>query len=115
MYTRSQLQVSLFLCPKVQDIIQLGRWHTTGPYTGRPGQAGRELRPGPSRPAGLLGSPSVMKLMEVKESVLEGSQILTTNWKSLEVSNQLFAADMPISDTSSKGHHVDVNVRDPPE
>jgi hypothetical protein len=26
------------------------------PYTGRPGQAGRELWPRPSRPAGLLGS-----------------------------------------------------------
>jgi hypothetical protein len=31
-----------------------------------------------------------------------------------EVSNQLSAADVPISDMSSKGHHVGVGARDPP-
>jgi hypothetical protein len=29
----------------VLELTQLGRWYTTRPYTGRPGQAGRELRP----------------------------------------------------------------------
>jgi len=40
----------------VLELTQLGRCHTTRPYTGRPGLPGRELRPGPGRPAGLLGS-----------------------------------------------------------
>jgi hypothetical protein len=38
----------------VLELTQLGRWYTTRPYTGRQAQAGRELRPGPGRPACLL-------------------------------------------------------------
>ena len=60
MYTRSQLQINsvYFYVQKLNTKVlpSLGRWYTTRPYTGRPVQAGRELRHGPSRPAGLLGS-----------------------------------------------------------
>jgi hypothetical protein len=54
----------------------------------------------------------VNELVEATEPAQSG---ISNPYHQQEVSNQLFAADMPISKRSNKDHHANMHVRDPPD